>query len=171
MEWPPAAYSPRTHMFYSHARYSPSYSGRSPTGDRLPAGPTLLGVHHGVYGAINTVTGQVAWTIPIITTTPGSGMTVAGDLVFFGDSSGLFYAASAKTGEILWVYDASIEANTGGGDASPAIYEVGGVEYVVYPFGGNPATISTLGDAVIAFARPSSVAAAEKSAAGKARVK
>ena len=24
MEWPPAAYSPRTHMFYSHASYSPS---------------------------------------------------------------------------------------------------------------------------------------------------
>src|SRR5580704_10293558 len=87
-------------------------------------------------------------------------MSVAGDLVFFGDSGGLFYAASAKTGEILWVYDASIEANTGGADASPAVYEVGGVEYVVYPFGGNPATISTLGDAVIAFALPSAVAAA-----------
>jgi hypothetical protein len=61
---------------------------------------------------------------------------------------------------------------TGGADASPAVYEVGGVEYVVYPFGGNPNTISTLGDAVIAFALPSAVAAAkEKAAAGKARVK
>ena len=87
-------------------------------------------------------------------------MSVAGDLVFFGDSSGLFYAASAKTGEILWTYDAAIQSNTGGADASPAIYEVGGVEYVVYPFGGTPSTISTLGDAVIAFALPSSVAAA-----------
>jgi outer membrane protein assembly factor BamB len=34
-------------------------------------------------------------------------MTVAGDLVFFGDSTGLFYAASAATGEILWVWDAT----------------------------------------------------------------
>jgi outer membrane protein assembly factor BamB len=122
-------------------------------------------VNHGVYGAINTVTGKIAWAIPILTSTPYSGMAVAGDLVFFGDSSGLFYAASAKTGEILWTFDASIESNTGGADASPAIYEVGGVEYVVYPFGGNPATISTLGDAVIAFALPSNVAAAAKAKA------
>ena len=64
---------------------------------------------------------------------------------------------------------------TGGADASPAVYEVGGVEYVVYPFGGNPATISTLGDAVIAFALPSAVAAAAKkpavAAAAKAHVR
>jgi quinohemoprotein ethanol dehydrogenase len=167
MEWPPAAYSPRTHMFYSHARYSPSYSGRSPTGDRLPAGPTLLGVHHGVYGAISTLTGQVAWTIPITTTTPGSGMTVAGDLVFFGDSTGLFYAASAATGQILWVFDSWTEPNATGGNASAAIYEINGVEYVVYGFGGEPGSSFELGDAVIAFALPSALAAAaEKKAAG-----
>jgi quinohemoprotein ethanol dehydrogenase len=194
VNWPPAAYSPRTHFIYSHAFYEPDAWGATNNGNTpacqakgtasaycgisaatggvpLAAGAGLPGVNHGVYGAINTVTGKTAWTIPIVTSTPYSGMAVAGDLVFFGDSSGLFYAASAKTGEILWAFDASIESNTGGADASPAIYEVGGVEYVVYPFGGNPATISTLGDAVIAFALPSSVAAAEKSAAGKARVK
>ena len=27
MEWPPAAYSPRTHMIYSHASYSPGNVG------------------------------------------------------------------------------------------------------------------------------------------------
>jgi quinohemoprotein ethanol dehydrogenase len=198
VNWPPAAFSPRTNFLYSHAYYEPDAWGVSnnlntPTceakgtyeaycgvigglgGLPLAAGAGLPGVNHGVYGAINTVTGKTAWTIPILTSTPHSGMSVAGDLVFFGDSSGLFYAASAKTGEILWVYDASIEANTGGGDASPAIYEVGGVEYVVYPFGGNPATISTLGDAVIAFALPSAVSAAAKkpgvAAAAKAHVR
>jgi quinohemoprotein ethanol dehydrogenase len=166
MEWPPAAYSPRTHMFYSHARYSPSYSGRSPTGDRLPAGPTLLGVHHGVYGAINTLTGRVAWTIPVTTTTPGSGMTVAGDLFFFGDSTGLFYAASAATGQILWVFDSWTEPNATGGNASAAIYESNGVEYVVYGFGGEPGSSFELGDAVIAFALPSALAAAAEKRAG-----
>jgi glucose dehydrogenase len=99
-------------------------------------------------------------------------MAVAGDLVFFGDSSGLFYAASAATGEILWVFDAYTEPGAGGADASPAIYEVGGVEYVVYPFGGTPSTISTLGDAVIAFALPSATAAAAaKAKAKEAKVK
>jgi PQQ-dependent dehydrogenase (methanol/ethanol family) len=195
VDWPPAAYSPRTHFIYSHAYYEPqawgvtnnvitpsceaktsvaedwAYCGAfaATGGVYLTAGAGLPGVNHGVFGAINTVTGKTAWTIPILTSTPYSGMAVAGDLVFFGDSSGLFYAASAKTGEILWTFDASIESNTGGADASPAVYEVGGVEYVVYPFGGNPATISTLGDAVIAFALPSSVAAAAK--AKEAKVK
>ena len=102
---------------------------------------------------------------------PDSGMTVAGDLVFFGDSTGLFYAASAATGEILWVFDAATVPNAGGANGSPAIYEVNGVEYVVYGFGGNPGYSFELGDTVIAFALPASVAAAEKSAAGKARVK
>ena len=76
---------------------------------------TVPGVNHGVYGAINTLTGKVAWTIPILTTAPDSGMTVAGDLVFFGDSTGLFYAASAATGQILWVFDAWTVPGAGGG--------------------------------------------------------
>jgi outer membrane protein assembly factor BamB len=108
----------------------------------------------------------------MLTTAPGSGVTVAGDLVFFGDSTGLFYAASAATGEILWVFDATTVPNTGGATASAAVYEINGVEYVVYGFGGNPQGSFTLGDAVIAFALPSAIAAAaEKTAAGKARVK
>ena len=82
-------------------RTARGYAGAEQTHRLAP-----LGVHHGVYGAINTVTGKVAWTIPILTTLPTSGMTVGGDLVFFGDNTGLFYAASAATGEILWVFDA-----------------------------------------------------------------
>jgi quinohemoprotein ethanol dehydrogenase len=171
MEWPPAAYSPRTGFWYSHARYAPSYSGVSPTGENLPPGPPLLGVTHGVYGAINTVTGQVAWTIPILTVAPGSGMTVAGDLVFFGDATGLFYAANAATGEILWVFDALTVPNAGGANASATVYEVNGVEYVVYDFGGGKNAF-VFGDAVIAFALPSAVAAAaDRTAASRGRVK
>jgi glucose dehydrogenase len=92
-------------------------------------------------------------------------------LVFFGDSAGIFYAASAATGEILWVFDAATVPTAGGATASAAIYETNGVEYVVYGFGGNPGYSFELGDAVIAFALPSSIAAAEKSAASRARVK
>jgi quinohemoprotein ethanol dehydrogenase len=159
MEWPPAAYSPRTNMYYSHAKYSPSNTAINADATR-PARAALLGVKDGVYGAINTVTGQVAWTIPMLTTSPGSGMTVAGDLVFFGDGSGLFYAANAATGEILWVFDAWTVPNATGGNASAAVYEVGGVEYVIYGFGGEPGYSFELGDAVIAFALPSALAAA-----------
>jgi quinohemoprotein ethanol dehydrogenase len=166
MEWPPAAYSPRTHMLYSHANYSPFARAVTTTGTR-ENGPTLLGVSHGVYGAVNTLTGKVAWTIPVLTSQPNSGVAVAGDLVFFGDSTGLFYAASAATGEILWVFDAFTVPGAGGAAASAAIYEINGVEYVVYGFGG--ATYNPSADAVIAFALPSSVVAAEKSAGGQGK--
>jgi quinohemoprotein ethanol dehydrogenase len=183
MEWPPAAYSPRTHMIYSHARYSPSNIGlldnpavaaAATTGSvfKVAAAGGLQflstpGVEHGVYGAVNTVTGKVAWTIPILTSAPDSGVSVAGDLVFFGDGAGIFYAASAATGEILWVFDAMTVPNAGGATASAAIYEVNGVEYVVYGFGGNPGYSFTLGDAVIAFALPSATAAAAAKAKAK----
>jgi glucose dehydrogenase len=85
---------------------------------------------------------------------PDSGVSVAGDLVFFGESNGLFHAADAKTGNILWTFDSSTVPGAGGANASPAIYVVGGREYVVYGFGGNPGESPTLGDAVIAFALP-----------------
>src|SRR6202789_3730310 len=166
MEWPPAAYSPRTNMIYSHARYEPSSLGvATPDAAITAAGDTMnfftlaaaggivggtapSGVNHGVYGAVNLTTGKVAWTIPTLTTTPDSGVTVAGDLVFFGDSTGLFYAASAATGEILWVFDASTVPYGAGANASAAIYEIDGVEYVVYGFGGEPGSSFVLGHAV-----------------------
>jgi outer membrane protein assembly factor BamB len=74
------------------------------------------GVNHGVCGAVNPTTGTAAWTIPVLTTPPDSGMTVAGDLVFFSDCTGLFYAANAATGEVLWVFDAYTEPNAGDGN-------------------------------------------------------
>jgi quinohemoprotein ethanol dehydrogenase len=165
MEWPPAAYSPRTHMLYSHAKYSPF--ALAVTADDKVSFAVPPGVNYGVYGAVNTLTGKVAWTIPVTTTSPGSGVTVAGDLVFFGDSTGLFYAASAATGEILWVFDAWTVPNATGGNASAAIYENNGVEYVVYGFGGEPGQSFALGDAVIAFALPSAVTAAAAKAKAK----
>ncbi len=182
MQFPPAAYSPRTHMVYSHTRYQAGNYGTTndaATNYACPGGNlgdthvatcgfvfgSEEGVNHGVYGAVNTLTGTVAWTIPILTTAPDSGMTVAGDLVFFGDDTGLFYAASAATGEILWVFDAATVPNAGGANGGPAVYEVNGVEYIVYGFGGNPGESFTLGDAVIAFALPSELAAAAKAKA------
>jgi quinohemoprotein ethanol dehydrogenase len=183
MEWPPAAYSPRTHMIYSHARYAPgnvAVTNDAATDPLCPPNPhpkglcavthglpAVPGVNHGVYGAVSTVTGMVAWTIPILSTAPDSGMTVAGDLVFFGDSTGLFYAANAATGEILWVFDAWTVSKAPGGNAAAAIYEINGVEYVVYGFGGSPGASFELGDAVIAFALPTATAPA----AGKSKAK
>jgi quinohemoprotein ethanol dehydrogenase len=167
VEWPEAAYSPRTHFLYSHSRYQPINVGitDNPTNDALcPGGPcTFTGTFfvpgqsaHGVYGAIDTRTGKIAWQDAM---TPGinpdSGISVAGDLVFFGESNGLFHAANASTGKILWTFDATTVPNAGGANAAPAIYVIDGREYVVYGFGGEPGEgPGVLGDAVIAFALP-----------------
>jgi alcohol dehydrogenase (cytochrome c) len=154
MEWPPAAYSPRTHFIYSHARYLPVDLGVDEA-NNLTGTFEIPGVtNHGVYGAVDTITGKVAWKYPVNDFAPDSGMGVAGDLVFFGESNGLFHAADARSGKILWTFDSSTVANAGGGNASPAFYVVNGKEYVVYGFGGNPGESPVLGDAVIAFALP-----------------
>jgi outer membrane protein assembly factor BamB len=94
-------------------------------------------------------------------------MTVAGDLVFFADATGLMYAANAATGEILWVYDAlTVPGAAGASSTGAAVYEIGGVEYVASEFGGG----LVKGNALIAFALPSAIAAAaqKKPAADKA---
>jgi len=189
-EWYSAAYSPRTHMMYSPALYVPTmvsvdnnfntancaalytyaYNGCGAVGGLFAIIAPVGGVvTHGVYGAINTLTGKVAWKIPVLTNSPTSGMSVAGDLVFFGDATGLFYGASAATGEILWVSDATTVSGAGGADSTgPIAYEVGGAEYVAMEFGGGT---FVKGNALIAYALPAAAAAAEKSAAGRGRVK
>jgi quinohemoprotein ethanol dehydrogenase len=193
-EWFPAAYSPRTNMIYSPAIYHPELAVLDEYADPVAACATVNadecgllgsgflstpGVDSGVYGAINTLTGKVAWSIPLLTDTPTSGMTVAGDLVFFADGSGIVYGVSASTGEILWVYDSLTVPGAGAPDSTgPAVYEVGGVEYVAMEFGGGSLLVDVAGgepikgNVLIAFALPSAVAAAaDKTAASRGRVK
>ena len=186
--WAPADYSPRTQMIYSHGIYLPwveqvvdNYDNNVPNCTAKAAHAFILcgvvqdytttqGVGAGVFGAINTLTGKVAWSIPMLTSVPASGMTVAGDLVFFADATGLVYAASAATGEILWVFDALTVPGSGGAKSTgPAVYEIGGVEYVTQELGG---TSFVKGNALVAFALPAAIkAAAAREAARRERVK
>jgi quinohemoprotein ethanol dehydrogenase len=161
LEWPPMAYSPRTQFIYHHARYIPQAFHTTPTntsGGTLPGwGSTTDDVpgitEYGVYGAVDATTGKIAWKIR--TDDPAdSGMTVAGDLVFFGENSGLFHAVDAKTGSVLWTFDATTIPGTGGSTAAPIAYVVNGREYIANGFGGNPGEDTALGDAIIAFALP-----------------
>jgi hypothetical protein len=72
----------------------------------------------------------------------------------------------------------STQPGAGAPDSTgPAVYEISGVEYVAMEFGGGSLLVDVAGgepikgNLLIAFALPASVVAAEKSAAGKARVK
>jgi alcohol dehydrogenase (cytochrome c) len=165
MEWPPAAFSPRTNFVYvSTGGYQPWLT--HVTRDVLNSlggtpEPVIPGnTQYGLTRALDTTTGKIAWTVRDDKSLVRSGVAVAGDLVFFGDSGGL-RAADARTGDVLWTFATDPDHNIGGANGSPSVYVVDGREYVVYAFGGNfrlraTAGYSPNGDALIAFALPRS---------------
>ena len=160
-EFPPGAYSPRTKFVYYGTRYEPSTFVTSPNNtedigsafeEKIPGV-----VDYGIFGATDTTTGKVAWKIRV-TEPAKSGVLVAGDLVFFGESNGRFDAVDAQTGDVLWIFDGTNVPHGGGADAAPVAYVAGGREFIVNAFGGNTAdrefTTSPVGDAIVAFSLP-----------------
>jgi alcohol dehydrogenase (cytochrome c) len=165
-EWPPGAYSPRTHFFYAGARYEPQIFRAAPSqetgiGSTFTASIPNVRQDFGVFGAINTHTGKVAWA-DRVPQPAKSGLLVAGNLVFFGQSNGQFDAASARTGKILWTFDGTSLRHGGGANAAPIAYQTGGTEFIANAFGGNEDDRgiegSPVGDAIAAFALPPAAA-------------
>jgi len=177
-EWNPAAYSPRTNFIYYGTRYEPTSFKTKPNNTDViptPTGDLHLGSRFtnkvpgshpfGLFGATSASTGRIVWKIRVPLPAK-SGLTVAGDLVFFGEGNGKFHAAHAVTGAILFTFDPSSSniPNVGGAAASPVAYVAGGREFVVYAFGGNVPDRNNftivdpdsgkVGDAIIAFALP-----------------
>ncbi len=183
-EWNPAGFSPRTKYVYYGARHDPdvfkTHSGNTSVIPEAVNGDLHLGstfINHvpgakpfGVYGATDTRTGKVVWKIRIPQPAK-SGVLVAGDLVFFGEGNGKFDAVDAKTGKMLFTFDAPANIpNAGGAAAGPIAYLVEGREFIVNAFGGNVPDRSItangnclggghtcdnpVGDAFIAFALP-----------------
>ena len=109
---------------------------------------------------LGATSGKVVWKIKVDEPTK-SGLVVAGDLVFFGESNGKFRAANARSGQVLWTFNGRHVAHGGGANAAPVAYVVNGVEYIANAFGGNVPDRdfgSPLGDAVIAFRLPAASA-------------
>ncbi len=183
-EWNPAGFSPRTKYVYYGARHDPdvfkTHSGNTSLIPEAVNGDLHLGstfINHvpgakpfGLYGATDTRTGKVVWKIRIPQPAK-SGVLVAGDLVFFGEGNGKFDAVDAKTGKMLFTFDAPANIpNAGGAAAGPIAYLVEGREFIVNAFGGNVpdrsitangnclggghACDNPVGDAFIAFALP-----------------
>jgi len=79
----------------------------------------------------------------------GGSTVTAGDVVFSGESSGVFDARDARSGRLLWQYH-----TIAGADAAPAVYTTGGREYVAVAAGGNSVINSRRGDTLDVFALP-----------------
>jgi alcohol dehydrogenase (cytochrome c) len=87
-----------------------------------------------VLRAIDIETGRVAWELPQV----GSGdswggvLSTSTGLVFFGEDSGSFAAADARTGRLLWHYPANAMWR-----GSPMTYTVDTRQYVAIAGGGS----------------------------------
>ena len=115
----------------------------------------------GTLTAIDLGKGAIAWQVPL-GEMPGSGLTgtgsenyggpvvTAGGLVFIGATvyDKKFRAFDARTGQVLW--DATLPA---AGNATPAVYDVNGKEYVVIGAGGGKWGAPS-GGTYVAFALP-----------------
>ena len=116
----PAAYSPRTGLFYvpannicmdyegSEVKYA---AGQPYVGAivRMFPGPksanwTGPGNNRGRFIAWDATTGKVKWEIPEPLAAYGGALTTAGDVVFYGTMEGWLKAVDARTGEQLWKF-------------------------------------------------------------------
>jgi glucose dehydrogenase len=102
--WPPAAYSPRTGLFYVQASDYPmrflDSEGKFATFQRLDPEQ-----RRGTFSAVDVATGKIRWQRKSDDHLAyGGALATAGDLVFYSEKSGDLLAVDAETGERLWRY-------------------------------------------------------------------
>ena len=92
--------------------------------------------------AFDLETGKRVWELPHLGKADSWGgvLSTAGGVVFFGEDSGAFAAADAKTGKELWHVQANDSVRQGDGHswrASPMTFLAGGKQYVAIASGPN----------------------------------
>ena len=96
-------------------------------------GTTPKGRHdYGGVTAIDLSTGKVAWKKKTPEPERGGVTTTATGIAFVGGGDGVFRAFDSKTGKLLWHFQTGAQIAS-----APAIYTVGGKEYVAIPIGGT----------------------------------
>jgi alcohol dehydrogenase (cytochrome c) len=132
--WYSPAFSPRTNLFYiMTVEDCSSYRQAKLGGFGFLNNPKDPGMKY--LRAFNIETGTTAWEIQQTGPTERnySGvLATAGDLVFYGESSGAFAAVDAKSGAVLWHLEAG-----GTWKGSPMTYMVDGRQYVAIASGSN----------------------------------
>jgi alcohol dehydrogenase (cytochrome c) len=136
--WPPAAFSPRTGLFYVHERnqFNLLYlTDPDPRGSMGLGGKTVanVGAAPSYLTAIDYRTGNAAWRhqFPGITGTSGAGgvLATAGDVVFTGDAAGNLVAFDATNGTPIWHTRIGTISN------APQTYLLDGRQYVLVAVG------------------------------------
>jgi len=104
------------------------------------------GVQAGNVTAVDYNTGKIKWQAKTPQPMIGGILATGGGLVFTGEANGWFKAYDAKSGKVLWSFQAGAGVN-----APPSSYTVGGKQYIAVAAGGNVQIDSKRGDSIIAF--------------------
>jgi alcohol dehydrogenase (cytochrome c) len=97
-------------------------------------GSLLPGWHdHGSISAIDVNTGRQVWKFRTPEPERGGVSTTGSGLGFAGGGDGVLRAFDLKTGKVLWSFQTGHQIAAG-----PAIYSVGGKQYVAVTSGGTP---------------------------------
>ena len=153
VEWSPMATNPDLGYSYAvnlhqpmtyHVESSPYPDGKLWLGGAFKVIPTET--QSGNITAVDYNTGKIAWQVKTPQPMMGGALTTAGGLVFTGEANGFFRAYDAKSGKILWSFQAGAGVN-----APPASYSVDGKQYIVVGAGGNTQIDFKRGNSIIAF--------------------
>jgi alcohol dehydrogenase (cytochrome c) len=135
------AYNPVTKLFYVMALEKCTLYSKSPEwwkqGESFYGGGTRRvrdEVPEKVLRALDLETGEIRWELKQDgpANTWGGALSTAGGLVFFGADDGTFAAADAKTGKMLWNFQANQFWK-----ASPMTFSVEGTQFVACAGGPN----------------------------------
>jgi PQQ-dependent dehydrogenase (methanol/ethanol family) len=155
-EWSPSSYSPQTQNVYIAAleqpmtyavHFAPYQKGKLWLGSAFTSIPGEK--QYGTFTAIDVNTGKVTWQNKVDQPMMGGSLATGGGLVFTGEGNGFFDAFDAKTGSLLWQFQAGAGVN-----AAPMAFELDGQEYVAVAAGGNFQLSFPYGDALIVFGLP-----------------
>jgi alcohol dehydrogenase (cytochrome c) len=153
VEWSPIATDPELGLAYAiNLEQEMTYTVDStpyPNG-KLWLGGAFTNVPGGVQAgnvtAVDYNTGKIKWQVKTPQPMIGGILATGGGVVFTGEANGWFKAYDAKSGKVLWKFQAGAGVN-----APPSSYEVGGKQYIVVGAGGNVQIDSKRGNSIIAF--------------------
>jgi alcohol dehydrogenase (cytochrome c) len=153
VEWSPMATNPGLNLAYAiNLEQEMTYTVTSapyPEG-KLWLGGAFTNVPGGVQAgnvtAVDYNTGKIKWQVKTPQPMIGGILATGGGLVFAGESNGWFKAYDAKSGSILWKFQAGAGVN-----APPSSYMAGGKQYIAVAAGGNVQVDSRRGNSIIAF--------------------
>src|SRR6202048_4888599 len=153
VEWSPMAVNPQLGLAYAinlhqpityHVENSPYPQGKLWLGGAFKVIPTEE--QWGNVTAVDYNTGKIRWQVKTPQPMIGGILATAGGLVFTGEGNGHFKAYDARTGAILWQFQAGAGVN-----APPSSYTVDGKQYIVVAAGGNVQVDYKRGNNIIAF--------------------